>query len=155
MSNEPVLTGELRVGAVRFGCGVKLSSAQGCIDRLHARAEQTDEIGWLIESEDGDGVPQWFTLKPGDDWTKDSVAALRFARREDADSYAGLYLDSDGPPCRITEHLWNKTVIGDATHDWGKMIDGVDWLSCKVCGVVRRADRRNNPCKGPVKVGPR
>lgn len=66
------------------------------------------EKGWLIESEGPDGAPQYFTLKPGreDDWTTDSVEAMRFARSEDAHHFAGLYLDSDGPSCRIIEHSW-------------------------------------------------
>lgn len=32
---------------------------------------------------------------------------------------------------------------------------GIRWECCKVCGIVRRADDKNGPCKGPVKIGPR
>lgn len=39
-------------------------------------------------------------------------------------------------------------------HDWftyGRL----NWKCCRVCGIVRRADGKNSPCKGPVAVGPR
>ncbi len=29
------------------------------------------------------------------------------------------------------------------------------WQFCKVCGIVKRADGKNKPCKGPTKVGER
>lgn len=37
----------------------------------------------------------------------------------------------------------------DATHQW--------WIwhgfeCCAICGIVRRADRKNKPCRGPVKI---
>jgi hypothetical protein len=35
---------------------------------------------------------------------------------------------------------------GDATHQWWK--HGTTWDWCKVCGLVRRADRQNKPCSG-------
>lgn len=65
-----------------------------------------DEIGWLIEHED---EPKWLTLKPGEAayevcWSKESTAALRFARRVDAEDYAATFLDEG--PVRITEHMW-------------------------------------------------
>lgn len=28
------------------------------------------------------------------------------------------------------------------------------WQFCKVCGIVRRADEKNKPCKGPTKLRP-
>ena len=37
-------------------------------------------------------------------------------------------------------------------HEW------FEWRGltcCKKCGIVRRADDKNKPCKGVVKVGPR
>lgn len=39
-------------------------------------------------------------------------------------------------------------------HEWftyGRL----NWECCRVCGVVRRKDGNNSPCKGPVAVGPR
>lgn len=66
----------------------------------------TCETGWLIEHED---EPKWLTLKPAESmwgvcWTKDSIEALRFARRSDAEDYISAFMD-DGP-VRITEHRW-------------------------------------------------
>lgn len=40
----------------------------------------------------------------------------------------------------------------DETHDWF-IWRGLE--CCRRCGIVRRADRQNKPCKGAVKVGPR
>lgn len=31
----------------------------------------------------------------------------------------------------------------------------LNWECCRVCGIVRRKDGKNSPCKGPVAVGPR
>lgn len=28
------------------------------------------------------------------------------------------------------------------------------WDFCKVCGIIKRADGKNNPCKGPTKLRP-
>lgn len=39
-------------------------------------------------------------------------------------------------------------------HEWftyGRL----NWECCRVCGIVRRKDGKNSPCKGPVFVGPR
>lgn len=39
-------------------------------------------------------------------------------------------------------------------HDWftyGRL----NWECCRVCGIVRRKDGKNSPCRGPVSVGPR
>jgi hypothetical protein len=75
------------------------------------------EIGWLIETTDRDGAPQWFTLEPGtfDDWTKDASKALRFARKEDGDNFANSYLDGREYPCRVTEHLWSGADVKPST----------------------------------------
>lgn len=35
------------------------------------------------------------------------------------------------------------------THVWH---DRFDLTCCKACGIVRRADRQNKPCRGVVKV---
>lgn len=39
-------------------------------------------------------------------------------------------------------------------HEWftyGRL----NWECCRVCGIVRRKNGQNSPCKGPVAVGPR
>lgn len=35
-------------------------------------------------------------------------------------------------------------------HQWG--FYGTPWETCRDCGIVRRIDDKNTPCKGPVKV---
>ena len=47
-------------------------------------------------------------------------------------------------------------MTNDETHEWkrlqGNRRSGVGLEYCTVCGVVRRLDRRNNPCKGRTKM---
>jgi hypothetical protein len=49
----------------------------------------TRETGWLIELRGQS--PQWWYLgddgEDGQGWTRDSLKALRFARKQDADAY--------------------------------------------------------------------
>jgi len=40
-------------------------------------------------------------------------------------------------------------VDADATHKWW-IWHGLE--CCEVCGIVRRADRKNSPCKGPTRI---
>lgn len=44
--------------------------------------------------------------------------------------------------------------IGDETHDWF-VPDFIGYECCRRCGIMRRYDRKNRPCRGPVSVGPR
>ena len=39
-----------------------------------------------------------------------------------------------------------------APHQWGRWTQGQEWDSCRACGIVRRADDQNKPCRGPVTV---
>ena len=59
------------------------------------------EFGWLIEI---DG-PMWWTGNAyPHTWTKDSLKAIRFARKEDAMRMIGIeYL----PDAYATEHMWS------------------------------------------------
>lgn len=46
--------------------------------------------------------------------------------------------------------LWEEfadSFARDRTHDWF-YYDGVKGDCCRRCGIVRRADRMNNPCNG-------
>lgn len=63
----------------------------------------TPERGWLIEKDVT--PPQWFTVFSweGFDWTDNSLLAIRFARREDAERIA-LMMENDD--IKITEHQW-------------------------------------------------
>lgn len=50
------------------------------------------------------------------------------------------------------DHSPEKDTSGE--HEWftyGRL----NWECCKVCGIVRRIDGKNSPCKGPSPVGPR
>lgn len=45
-------------------------------------------------------------------------------------------------------------------HRWGRftatpLLGGKDWVVCFNCGMIRRADKRNKPCRGRVQVQPR
>lgn len=45
-------------------------------------------------------------------------------------------------------------------HRWGRfkpsnLLGGKDWEMCFNCGMIRRADKANHPCKGAAKIGPR
>lgn len=44
--------------------------------------------------------------------------------------------------------------MSEREHEWftyGRL----NWECCRLCGIVRRLDGKNSPCKGPVSVGPR
>ena len=47
----------------------------------------------------------------------------------------------------MTDLLSNIPVFGDSTHKW-QSVPGKDWQCCRICGIIRRADRQNSPCKG-------
>ena len=65
------------------------------------------ERAWLIERQmdEGDGgvawlyVIDWFAFG----WTADSLQAIRFARREDAEQLLKMLESAD---CKATEHQW-------------------------------------------------
>lgn len=59
------------------------------------------ETGWLIERTN-EGIPHWWT---GSSWTTDSLAAIRFARKCDAEAVIRGVL---GEFCKATatEHQW-------------------------------------------------
>lgn len=57
-----------------------------------------EETAWLVERGDSStGAPLY--LAGRDDWTDDNLAAVRFARKEDAQRFAGV---GD----RVAEHAW-------------------------------------------------
>jgi hypothetical protein len=98
------------------------------------------ELGWLIER--SNGRPMW--LYPQEDgiwaWTDDSIKAIRFARREDADAFVKL-CDIDDAEA-ITEHCWAQNVV-DSTcfmeHCKGKetYLTPIYCLNCKWDGFIR------------------
>jgi hypothetical protein len=60
------------------------------------------ERGWLIELATMSG-PEWWSLSDPNNWTKDSRAALRFARKEDAELYAA---EIGWTETFASEHIW-------------------------------------------------
>ena len=40
----------------------------------------------------------------------------------------------------------------DGGHVWGNVTSLIPGECCRICGVMRRRDRQNKPCKGPVEV---
>lgn len=73
------------------------------------------ETGWLIELRGN--VPSWWMLTNDDFvgiWTTDSIAALRFARKQDADAYIE---ETGWTEAFATEHEWldGKSTIAAAS----------------------------------------
>lgn len=60
------------------------------------------ETAWLIELVDTSAAVLWWA--GGEEWTPDSLRAVRFCRREDADAVASRMPD----PASVlpTEHSW-------------------------------------------------
>ena len=78
-------------------------SAEVIADRILATVTVADEVGWLIELADKQGVPSYHQLEYDDDWTSDANKALRFARREDAQAYIDHIGWTEPKP---VEHMW-------------------------------------------------
>ena len=60
-----------------------------------------DEIGWLIERYQHSVLHYWTGDK--DHWSMDSIGAVRFSRREDAEKMLSWYFDGKG---KVAEHMW-------------------------------------------------
>lgn len=69
-------------------------------------AQGTTESGWLIELRGQS--PQWWYLgddgEDGQGWTSDSIKALRFARKQDAEAYIA---DVGWTEAFASEHMWS------------------------------------------------
>ena len=74
-------------------------------------AEQR-EIGWLVENVDSEWA--YCQVKPyrAFKWTRDSAKALRFARREDAES-AIMFMQSS-ESLKATEHSWSGDLLAQS-----------------------------------------
>lgn len=111
-----------------------------------AQQPVADETGWLIELKPSVvQTPAWFQFSCDDDWTTDAFKAVRFARKEDAEQVIAYYGWTEA---FASEHMWHSP----REHDWHERFD---LTCCRNCGIVKRADGKNKPCKGSVKVGPR
>lgn len=109
-----------------------------------------EETGWLIELQ-GEPTPTWWGRIDDDSvcgWTNDHAKAIRFCRSQDAQAIIDEYGWNRAIP---TDHMWC-----DYSHKWTPLKIGArkDLESCTECGVVRRADDKNGPCHGPMKLRP-
>src|SRR5579859_2376491 len=69
-------------------------------DAIKIRDEQ--ETGWVIEQEDSDpSRPMYYA---GFDWSYDNLKAMRFARKEDAQTMCRYMFP--GEPHRVADHMW-------------------------------------------------
>ena len=69
----------------------------------------TVETGWLIEHQDTSKGVRYMTLRydvPGF-WTEDSLKALRFARKQDADDFLEYFAPIEGEMDKAVEHQWS------------------------------------------------
>jgi len=104
-----------------------------------------EETGWLIEfSQRVSAQPCWYgKTDDGLGQTTDPNKALRFARKEDAET---VIADIGWTEARATDHMWC-----DYSHDWHERFG---LTCCRDCGIVKRADDQNRPCKGPARLRP-
>ena len=108
-----------------------------------------DYSAWLIEI--NEGTPVYFQMSDDDDWTPDHDKALHLVRKQDAESIIAYY---GWTRAKATEHLWpepvDRKVIAESNgHHW---IEAFNLVCCRDCGIVRRADDQNKPCRGVVGV---
>ena len=95
--------------------------------RVHLYVEQAGSrfVWWSTLSRPDCGIGNFSTPD----------AAAQAAEEQTARDLAGL-LEALRPP-----HQWRKRIIGRQACD-----------VCTVCGIVRRADDGNKPCKGPTRM---
>jgi hypothetical protein len=80
------------------------------LDR-HFSHEPRNELGWLVEAKGATGA-LWLMLSPSEsgdrgafrDWTRDASKALRFCRKEDAESFISAHMPMMA--VHATEHMW-------------------------------------------------
>lgn len=113
----------------------------------------TDYTAWLIEIDEGASI-NYFQMVDDDDWTFDHNKAMHFGRQQDAEKMIAYY---GWTRARASEHMWPELakheVIAESNgHHW---IKALKLVCCRDCGIVRRADDQNKPCRGNVRVGPR
>ena len=65
-----------------------------------------DELGWLIEAIDGPTPHWWDGGEIPDCWTPDSLNAVRFPRKEDAEKVIENLLEDCHFDLEALEHMW-------------------------------------------------
>src|SRR5882724_5039688 len=111
-----------------------------------------DYTAWLVEINDQPGGPIYFQLAHDDDWTKDHNAALHLSRCEDAERVIEYY---GWTKAKAVKHIWPEPTVREVIaesngHHW---IKAFGMTCCRDCGMVRRADDQNKPCRGIIGVG--
>lgn len=101
-------------------------------DNPSSLAEAKDETGWLIEMND---PPVYHIVSSDHDehWTADANAALRFARREDAQAYVE-HIGWTSPPVRVAEHMWPALSRPAVQTDAHNSFDAA-WYELKRIGI--------------------
>lgn len=64
----------------------------------------------------------------------------------DEEAERGMEFDDDTMTIEVAER--------ERYHRWF-VPKGIGYECCRDCGIVRRADDKNSPCRGKVRVGPR
>lgn len=113
-----------------------------------------EEVGWVIErAETKPEIMMYFGFHidviqgveiKGWSWYTDNLKATRFSRRIDAELAWQCVTQSGLEHVDISEHMWS-----DYSHRWHARL-GLE--CCSECGIVRRADDKNGPCRGPIRV---
>jgi hypothetical protein len=106
------------------------------------RAEEGDSVTILCDNPDFNGQPNCAVICNGD-WT--GWNDRRFAADTVLDALAMAMTEKRLPAPR-------KVIAESNGHHW---VERFHLVCCRDCGIVRRADDQNNPCKGTVRVGPR
>lgn len=80
------------------------------------RLAEGETVGWLVEMLISN-EPWWWALGLPDEenWTKDSVLALRFARKEDAEAFI---TDMGWTEVIATEHAWLNPTSPKGVQSW-------------------------------------
>lgn len=77
------------------------------------KPQPSEERGWLLERADSDTASPWYWAAGQIDpsrssaWTQNHMAAIRFARREDAQAVADRLMRKVPVAVRVCEHEWS------------------------------------------------
>lgn len=106
------------------------------------RAKEATMNAWAIKFE-GDDLYEAFSDSPGASWSE--WLEGRLEGRE--------YFESHGYTCvevSVTEKP-AQDVLGDG-HRWLEGTAVIKWPHCTICGIIKRRDGGNSPCKGRSEI---
>lgn len=81
--------------------------------RVQSSALRADMSAWVLEHADSPtSVPRYWAagqIHPGRSsaWTENHMAAIRFAREDDAQAVADRFMKKAGVLVRVCEHIWS------------------------------------------------